>query len=147
MSQYAAIADLYLYGFREEARGDLANAVLNAHLSAASTGPIDGHLGQRYGQPLASWTTEVTQWTAQIAAFTTAPVRGIAVDTPDYQVLKGVFDNVMRTLGRVQRGDYSPVGLVPVTAPPGTQAYEPNVQSFSIVNLATGERGCNRGWT
>lgn len=144
MPQYATIPDLYVYGFREEARGEISDPVLNAHLAAAST-KIDGYIGQRFGQPLATWTAEVVQWTCELAAFTSAKVRGIGAESPDYQVLKDSHDAVERLLSRTQRQDYTPVGLVPVT-PPGPAGIQPSISSYSLVNIATGQRGPNRGW-
>lgn len=145
MTQYAAISDLYLYGFREEARGDLSDAVLNAALVSAST-TIDGFLGQRFGYPLSTWTTEITRWTAVLATFElmTGP-RGLSSDSPDYQVLQDRKNEVLDFLKRAQRQDYHPVGLVPVTAPPGTSGTQPLVISFSVID-ANGRTGATRGW-
>ena len=129
MSQYASIADLYRYGFREEARGDLVDEVLTAHLVSAST-VVDGHLGQRYGQPLSIWTNEVTHWVCQIATFTimTGP-RGVSEESPDIMSLKVSYDSAMQFLRRTQRQDYTPVGLTPLAAPSGTMAHQPLVLS------------------
>lgn len=145
MAQYASISDLYLYGFREEARGDLADAVLNAHLAAAST-KVDGFLGQRFGRPLATWTDEVTMWVCSIALYTimTGP-RGIGAESPDYTTLKDRHDDAIRMLGKAQRQDYHPVGLVPVTAPPGTSATQPLVIKRVTVDTMGGT-GTSRGW-
>lgn len=142
---YASIPDLYLQGFREEARGDLTDAHLAAALDAAST-TIDGFLGQRYGQPLATWTPEITRWTVVLAVFElmTGP-RGVSDDTPDYQALLDRRTSVLDFLKRAQRQDYHPVGLTPVTAPAGTSAQQPLVISFSVID-ATGRTGTNRGW-
>lgn len=145
MSQYAAITDLFLYGFREEARGDLTDAVLNAALAARST-TIDGFLGQRFGFPLSTWSTEITQWCCWLAAFDlmTGP-RGLSSDSPDYQVLKDRHDAAIDMLRRSQRQDYHPTGLIPLTAPPGTSGTQPLVISFSVID-ASGRCGDRRGW-
>lgn len=142
---YASISDLYLFGFREEARGDLTDAHLLAALDRASR-VIDGHLGQRYGQPLATWTAEVTGWVATLAVYElmTGP-RGLSSDSPDYQVLLDRRNGVIDFLRRAQRQDYHPVGLTPITAPSGTSAQQPLVISFSVID-ASGRTGTNRGW-
>ena len=142
---YATIPDLYLYGFREDARGDLTDAVLIAALDAASV-MIDGFLGQRYGQPLATYTSEITRWTVVLATFELMTgVRGLSSDSPDYAVLLDRRDSVLDLLRRAQRQDYHPVGLVPVTAPPGITGTQPYVFSSSVID-ASGRTGRNRGW-
>lgn len=145
MSQYAAIPDLYLYGFREEARGDLTDAVLNAALASAST-TIDGFLGQRFGYPLTTWTDEIRRWCVWLAAFDlmTGP-RGLSSDSPDYDVLKNRADAAIDMLRRAQRQDYHPTGLVPATPPPGTSGTQPLVISFSVID-GNGRTGSTRGW-
>lgn len=144
MTQYASISDLYLQGFREEARGDLADSVLDAALSAAST-LVDGHLGQRFGAPLTSWTPEIVQWVCAVATFQimTGP-RGLSSETPDYTVLRDRYEDAIKMLSRVQRQDYTPVGLVAV-APPGTSTLQPFVISSSVID-ANGRRASSRGW-
>lgn len=141
---YATISDLYLYGFREEARGDLADAHLLAALNDASS-VIDGFLGQRFGKPLASWTPEITRWTVVLATFEIMRgPRGLSSESVDYQVLKDRADEVKDFLRRTQRQDYTPDGLVPVTGPSGTTGVQPLVISFSV-DMA----GCQvtrRGW-
>lgn len=145
MTQYATIADLYLQGFREEARGDLTDAVLNTALASAST-TIDGFLGQRYGYPLSTWTDEIRRWCVVLATFELMiGPRGLSSDSPDYDVLRNRADAVIDLLKRAQRQDYHPVGLVPVTAPPGTSGTQPLVISFSAID-GNGTVGARRGW-
>lgn len=142
---YASIPDLYLYGFREEARGDLTDAHLLAAIDKAST-IVDGHLGQRFGQPLAAWTSEVTGWVAAIAVYDLMTgARGLSSDSPDYQVLLDRRTDALEFLRRAQRQDYTPVGLLPVTGPVGDTGIQPLVISFSVID-ASGRTGSNRGW-
>jgi phage gp36-like protein len=116
MSQYASITDLYRYGLNEQARGDLPDSVLTTALVTASAN-VDGHIGERFGAPLAQWTEEVTEWVCSIAMFKlmTGP-RGMSSESGDYVVLKDRHDGAMSTLRRVQAQDYTPQGLVPQTS-------------------------------
>lgn len=127
MSQYSTLPQLFIFGFREDARGDASDEVLLAHLVAAS-GVVDGHLWQRYGTPFSSWTEEVTRWVCAIAALTTATVRGIGAETPDYLMLKDAHDRALSFLRRTQQQDYHPLGLV-VAAGPGAKGVQPLVLS------------------
>jgi phage gp36-like protein len=129
VSQYAAIADLYRYGFREEARGDLVDEVLNAQLISAS-GVVDGYLVGRYGvgsMPLVSWGEQVTEWVVRIATYQILMgPRGMAEEAGDYAALRAGYDDAHKMLSRVQRQDYTPIGLVPRTAQ-GATNIQPNV--------------------
>jgi phage gp36-like protein len=128
MSQYASIADLYRYGFREEARGDLADSVLTTALIQASS-IVDSHLAQRFGAPLSEWTEEITGWVCRLATFElmTGP-RGMSSESGDYVVLKDRYDATMSFLRRTQSQDYTPRGLVVQTSS-GVMGIQPLVLS------------------
>jgi phage gp36-like protein len=146
VSQYAQISDLFLYGLREEARADIPDAVLTANLVSASA-MVDGYLVGRYGvgsMPLVSWDTEITMWTAWIAVYLIlSGPRGYAPNGADDNIRQR-YDDAKAMLARTQRQDYHPI-LVPRTAQ-GSTAIQPLVISYSVVNLATGATGANRGW-
>lgn len=146
MSQYAQIADLFSYGLREEARADIPDSVLSANLIAASA-TVDGYLRGRYGEgsmPLLAWDTEITMWTAWIAVYLImSGPRGYAANGVDDNI-RARFDDAHRMLARTQRQDYHPI-CTPRTAQ-GSTAIQPLVQSWSVVNLATGATGASRGW-
>lgn len=131
MSQYATIADLYRYGFREEARGDLVDEVLTAQLVSAS-GEVDGYFEGRYGTgstPLLAWGEQVTEWTVRIAVYKimTGP-RGMSSDATDYASLRAGYDDAHGMLRRVQRQDYTPIGVTTRTAQ-GSTGIQPLVLS------------------
>lgn len=147
MAQYASITDLMLYGFREEARVDIPDSTLNANLVAASN-MVDGYLVGRFGpgsMPLTAWGTEITMWTAWIAAYLVmSGPRGYAPDGgPDELVIRR-YEDAKAMLARTQRQDYHPE-CTPQQSQ-GSTAIQPLVISFSVTNLATGARGLRRGW-
>lgn len=146
MSLYAEITDLYLYGLPEEARGNIANSVLTANLQAASS-TVDGYLVGRYGvgsMPLVSWSVEVTQWACWIAVYEImSGPRGFSSEAGADSNIRLRWEDAHRMLSRVQRQDYTPVGLVPQGAQ-GSTAIQPLVLSWSA-----GLDGCQvprRGW-
>jgi phage gp36-like protein len=147
VSLYATLQDLFTYGLRQEARADIPNAVLTAALTAASS-VVDGYLVGRYGvgsMPLTAWSVEVTQWVCWIAAYQImSGPRGFSSEGEDTN-LRERHDDAHRMLGRVQRQDYTPVGLTPQNAQ-GSTGIQPLVISSSVVNLATGCRAGSRGW-
>lgn len=131
MSQYATIADLYRYGFREEARGDLVDEVLTAQLISAS-GDVDGYMEGRYGTgstPLLSWGEQVTEWVVRIAVYKImVGPRGIGSESPDYVSLRAGYDDAHALLRRVQRQEYTPIGLT-VRSAQGASGIQPLVLS------------------
>lgn len=147
MSQYATIPDLFLYGLREEARADIPDAVLTASLVSASE-TADAYFRGRYGVgsvPLVSWSSEITRWVAWIAVYEImSGPRGYSSEAGADSNIRLRWEDAHGFLGRTQRQDYHPT-LVPRNAQ-GATAIQPLVLSSSVVNLATGCRGLNRGW-
>lgn len=136
MSQYAAIADLYRFGFPEEARGSLPDEVLTAEIVAASA-DVDGYLEGRFGAgstPLVQWSEQITRWVCHIAVFQLMITRGMGADSPDYQVLRDRRQDALTMLGRAQRQDYPLPGVTGRQAM-GTTGLRPLVLSR-----------CPRGW-
>lgn len=144
---YATIPDLYTYGIREEARATVPDAVLTSNLQAASE-MIDGYLVGRFGPgsvPLASWGSEITTWTCWIAAYLVmSGPRGYSSESGIDPVIESRYQTARDMLARTQRQDYHPI-CTPQPAR-GNTATQPLVQSWSVVNLATGGIGPRRGW-
>lgn len=145
-SQYASIADLFLYGLREEARGDVPDSALTANLISASQ-MVDGYLVGRYGVgsvPLVSWGTEITMWTAWIAAYLVmSGPRGYSADAIDANI-RLRYEDARDLLRRTQRQDYHPI--LEARQAQGSTGIQPLVISYSVVNLASGCTGPRRGW-
>ena len=144
---YATIADLFVYGLREEARATIPDATLSANLAAASE-MVDGYLVGRYGpgsMPLLQWSTEITMWTSWIAVYLLmSGPRGYSSESGIDPIIEGRYRDAKEMLARTQRQDYHPI-VTPRSAQ-GTTATQPLVQSWSVVNLATGCIGPRRGW-
>jgi phage gp36-like protein len=144
---YAEIADLFVYGLREEARADIPDATLTANLGAASD-MVDGYLVGRYGpgsMPLLAWGTEITMWTAWIAVYLLmSGPRGYSSESGIDPIIETRYRDAKEMLARTQRQDYHPI-ITPRSAQ-GTTATQPYVQSWSVINLATGGIGATRGW-
>lgn len=144
---YATLTDLFTYGIREEARATVPDAVLTNALQAASD-MIDGYLIGRYGpgsMPLTSWGTEITTWCTWIASYIImSGPRGYSSESGIDPIIESRFQTARDMLARTQRQDYHPI-CTPRSAE-GTTAIQPLVQSWSVVNLATGGIGPRRGW-
>jgi hypothetical protein len=144
---YATIPDLFAYGIREEARGTISDVVLSSSLQAASE-MIDGYLVGRYGvgsMPLVSWGTEITTWCCWIASYILmSGPRGYSSESGIDPIIESRFQTARDMLARTQRQDYHPI-CTPRSAQ-GTTATQPLVQSWSVINLATGGTGPRRGW-
>lgn len=144
---YADIADMFIYGMREEARATVPDAVLTANLEAASD-MVNGYLIGRFGpdsMPLVSWGSEIRMWTAWIAVYITmSGARGYSSESGVDEHISDNFKTARDMLARTQRQDYHPI----CTPRPGrgSTATQPLVQSFSVVNLATGATAARRGW-
>jgi hypothetical protein len=107
----------------------------------------DGHFRGRWGYtavPLLAWDSAVTGATARLAAFKIVCVAGINPDSQDYKLARQMFADAMEFFNAVQRQQMHPNVTLASGALPGQQ--QPNVVSFSVVNLATGGTAPNRGW-
>lgn len=144
---YADIADLFVYGLREEARATIPDATLASNLEAASS-IVDGYLVGRGGPgsvPLLSWGDEVRMWTCWIATYLLMTgARGYSSESGIDPLILTRYEDAKGMLARTQRQDYHPI--LTFRSAQGTTATQPLVMSWSVVNLATGCIGPRRGW-
>lgn len=147
MSQYATVAEFFVYGLPASARGNLADADVSAALVAAS-GAADSYFRGRYGVdsvPLLAWDTDVTKWVCWIAAYDLlSGPRGYNAAAGADSNIRQRYDDAHVFLAMVQRQALHP-SVTPQPAA-GTTDIQPLVSSYSVVNLATGGTAARRGW-
>jgi len=68
MSQYANVAQFFVYGLPPTARGGLTDDQINAALVSASA-TMDSKFRGRYAMPLTAWGAEVSKYCCWLAAF------------------------------------------------------------------------------
>jgi phage gp36-like protein len=143
---YAQPADLLTVGLPSAALGTLTTAQIGAALQNASD-RADACFRARWGSnavPLLAWDTTITLAVAAIASYELMLVRGYQPTAGGDDNFRRRYDDALRYLGDVQRQQAHPnVTLAQIGAPGAAQ---PGVTSFSVVNLANGCTGTNRGW-
>lgn len=75
MSQYATLAELYIYGAPSVAFGTITTDALTVALTSASS-IVDSFIRSRYALPLTVWGSDLKQATCKIAAYEVLSVRG-----------------------------------------------------------------------
>lgn len=141
---YATLADLYaLGGAPQEAYIDVDTLTQTAALASASEN-ADDHMRARYSLPLIAWGTSITENVCRIAAYKLLTHRGYANASGGDSNIRQQYDDAMAFFDRVQKQQAHPY-VVP--QPNDTPDYQqPFVSSFSVVDVATGRTGPNRGW-
>lgn len=108
---------------------------------------MDGHFRGRWGYsavPLLAWDTSITYYAALESTVRLYDLRGVNPKSSDDKWLERMHQRWLDFCDGVQRQQRHPlVTLANTSAPGGAQ---PIVISSSVVNLATGARGPNRGW-
>ena len=111
---YCTPTDLYGLAIPQRALTDVAAADIARAIKAA-TEDIDGRFNRRYTFPLVSWSTEVTQHCAAIAAFTALTTRGTSLEGQDWDVLKDLRDAARAWAKDVGAKKNDPPGIVDST--------------------------------
>lgn len=107
MSQYATTAELYLYGAPSTAFGGLGADVLTDALQAAS-GRVDSALRARRANtqlPLTTYGADVKMAVCKIAAYEAISVRGYNPAIGADVALRMRYDDAMRWIQGVARGE------------------------------------------
>lgn len=148
---YATQADLLNVGFPSSALGTLTTPQVTAALENASE-YADGYFRARWGSdsvPLVEWDSAVTDAVCKIAALRLLRVRGYnPQSSADQRFLEGARE-AEAWLDKVQRQQAHPLVKLKSEGSPGgadPQPREPKLYSTSVVDLASGARGQNRGW-
>lgn len=140
---YAELADLYRYGAPATAFGSFSDADKLAGLNEASA-KVDEFLGARYALPLISWPVSITEHTCRIATWNLLSVRGYNPATNGDENIRIRYEDAIRQLTLIQKQQMHPA-VVP--QPDQSATYEqPQVSTFSVINVGSGEEGENRGW-
>lgn len=143
---YATITDLTTVGLAPNALGNTTVAQQNAALQGASD-YADSFFRARWGTagvPFVAWDSQITESVAKIAAYRLMLERGMRPDGADWRIFRQGYDDAVAWLDKVQRQQAHPkVTLANVNAP---GAVQPQLNSASVVNVATGRRAPNRGW-
>lgn len=140
---YATVAELYVYGAPEKAFGQLSTPTKEAALAAASN-DVDTYLRGRYSLPLSAWDSSITEATCRIAAYNLLSVRGYNPASGSDVNIQDRYNAAIAWLRLVQKQQAHPnVTPAQIDTPNWNQ---PTVISSSVVNLATGAKGTNRGW-
>jgi phage gp36-like protein len=143
---YASQTDLANVGLSTNALGQLSQAQINATLQSASD-YADTFFRARYGQaavPFTQWDTSVTEAVAKIAAYRLVCLRGFNPNSAADLNFRVQNNDAVAWLNSVQRQQAHPLVTVAVANQPGS--VQPNLNSFSVVNLANGGRAPTRGW-
>lgn len=146
MTNYASVTDVVSVGLQANVLSRLQPSQQLACIVDASS-EADAHFRGRWGYtmvPLLAWDALITGAVARLAAFKMICVSGINPDSVDYKIGRQLFDDAMETLNDIQRQQLHPNVTLANGALPGQQ--QPNVVSYSVVNLATGGTASNRGW-
>ncbi len=142
---YAALSDLLAVGMPAQALGSLSPLQVATALQSASD-KLDSYFRGRYGNGpsplLLTWDTEVTKAVAKMASYELLGLRGVKPDKPRPFAAENA--DAVQWCRDVQRQQAHP--LVTVAAAPLAGSVQPNLVSSSVINLATGARGPNRGW-
>jgi hypothetical protein len=108
---------------------------------------MDGHFRGRWGYsavPLIAWDSSITYYAAIESTVRLYELRGVSPKSEDDKWLEKWHKRWENFCNAVQRQQAHPlVTLANGTAPGGAQ---PIVTSSSVVNLANGASGPNRGW-
>lgn len=107
MSQYATIAELYLYGAPSTVFGGLASTVLDDALQAAS-GRVDSALRTHRANsqlPMTAWGADVRQAVCKIAAYEVLSVRGFNPAAGSDANIRMRYDDAERWIRGIARGE------------------------------------------
>lgn len=144
---YATQLDLQNIGLPPQAFGQLEQNQINAALQNASD-LVDSYLRARYGTsavPLIAWDSTITKATARLAAYELlVEVRGVNPESTDFKILDNMRKLAEAYLDRIQRQQAHPNVTVAAANLPGST--QPNLISSSVISVATGQTGPNRGW-
>lgn len=107
MSQYATIAELYLYGAPSTVFGGLASTVLDDALQAAS-GRVDSALRTHRANsqlPMTVWGADVRQAVCKLATYEVLSVRGLNPAAGSDANIRMRYDDAERWIRGVARGE------------------------------------------
>ncbi|MDD5245006.1 MAG: hypothetical protein PHU49_13415 [Syntrophorhabdaceae bacterium] len=112
---YCSPTDLYGLAIPQRALADITADTMARAIKSASE-DLDGRFNRRYTFPLVSWSTELTQHAAELAAFTCLTTRGTSLDGQDWDVLKDIRDSARSWAKGVGNKSIDPPGIVDSTA-------------------------------
>lgn len=142
---YASATDLVNTGLPAVALTTLTGVQISAALQAASDF-ADTFFRARWGQtavPLVTWDSSVTEAVAKIAALRLMRIRGYSPTSTADQQFQAGYQDALDWLNKVQRQQAHPLVTLALNQSPPVA---PLLITGSVVNLATGAAGRNRGW-
>lgn len=104
---YAALTDLTDYSIDSVVLGSLSSQRQQKLLDAANA-KIDSYLSAKFVLPLVSWSADLTQCAADLAAFGAIARRGFDPEDEGDKVFKSRADSWEKWLQMIAKGDVSP---------------------------------------
>jgi phage gp36-like protein len=111
---YADPSHLVQFGLPAATLTGLSTEDQEAALEAASD-YIDSYLAQRFTLPLTDWQDDLRRATCHVAGWDILARRGFNPDRPIDGVVRKRYEDTIRWLEKVARGELGPVGVVDST--------------------------------
>jgi phage gp36-like protein len=107
MAQYCTIDELFRFGIRREAVGNIVSGDLSSAIDQASD-LIDGYLGSRYTLPLKHWESDIRAKCAHIAVYDIIVNRGFNSSRAGDENLRLRYEDAIKWLTKVADGNLAP---------------------------------------
>lgn len=143
-TSYVAPSDLATYGLPATALATTTSPQQSAACEEASR-ELDGRVAGRYGSdslPFVTWDTIITGIAARIAVYRLMTIRGYNPAAGQDDLLYQNFKAAIVDCEKIQKQQLHP--RVTFTSAKATP--QPVVISSSVINVAHGTTGPNRGW-